>query len=127
MKRLLLIINLIFISITSFAQRYDNTRLSDLFRLPNGEEIGESLIIAIPLLIIGFLIAYVTMWSKANQEKSDNEFSYVGCGGIILMIIGFVLLLPLLAWVEVIGMVLVDIAIVIGIIILIISFFKKGS
>lgn len=127
MKRLLLIINLIFISITSFAQRYDNTRLSDIFGLPNGEEIGENLIIAIPLLIIGFLIAYVTMWSKANQKKSNNESSYVGCGGIILMIIGFFFLLPLLAWIEVIGMVLVDIAIVIGIIILIISFFKKGS
>lgn len=126
MKRLLLTINTIFISIIAFAQRFDNTRLSD-FGLPDKEKIGENLIIAIPLLIIGFLIAYITMWSKNEQEKSDSNFPVVGCGGIILMIIGFFFLLPLLAWVEVIGMLIVDIIIVIGIIILIISFFKKGS
>lgn len=75
-------------------------RSYEIIGLPDGDEIGKSLTIAIPLLIIGFLIAYGFMWSKKDNEKVNNASTNIGCLGVIIMGIGFFFLLPLLAWFE---------------------------
>lgn len=79
------------------AARHGGPLLSD-FGLPSGDEVGTSLLKAIPFLVIGFIIAYVCMWSKKDGEKTSN----FGCIGILLMAVGFVFLLPLLVYVELI-------------------------
>lgn len=66
--------------------------------LPDGDEISESLAIALLLILIGFVITYIF----TRSEKSKNEGSNWGCLGIIILLIGVFFLLPLLAWVEVI-------------------------
>jgi hypothetical protein len=112
-----------------FAQRYPTKRSYEIIGLPDGSEIGDALKIAIPLLIIGFLITYIFMWRKKAQEEKENNSQYIGCLGVILMAVGAFFLIPLLAWVEAIfvsalGIViaLVVVAVIIG---LIYSFFKK--
>ena len=127
-KKLFLILALALFAVMPFAQRgYDGTHLYDL-GLPDGEEVGSSLLKAIPLLLIGFLICWFTMWRKEKQE-SGSEPSNWGCVGCAIMVVGGFFLLPLLAWVELIFQsalgIGIAIAVVVGIIALIISFFSK--
>ena len=95
--------------------------------LADGDEIVDALAVGIPVILIGFLIAYFFMWrNPGNTSDFDGK---IGCFGIILMGIGFFLLLPLWAWVEAIGILIVEIlfglAIVIGIIAFIFGKFKS--
>ncbi len=119
---------LVFSPFNLFAQRYPTKRSYEIIELPDVSEIGEALKIAIPLLAIGFLIAYVFMWNKKSQEK-ESKLQSVGCLGIILMGVGIFFLLPLLAWVELIFVSALSIGIALIVIILIIvliySLFKK--
>ena len=83
MKRLVIQILIYSIPTLCFAKRYGNPHLYE-FGLPSGEEVGASLLKAIPLLVIGFIIAYACMWSKKDGEKTSN----FGCVGIVIMAIG---------------------------------------
>ncbi|HPL05554.1 MAG TPA: hypothetical protein PLG05_10305 [Bacteroidales bacterium] len=100
MKKIFTIALSLLSSIICFAQRGGTERSYEIIGLADGDEIGESLKIAIPLLIVGFLIAYIFMWSKKDTSKTSNASANIGCLGIIIMAIGAFFLLPLLAWVE---------------------------
>lgn len=100
MKRFLFLIVLYVFHVYCMAQRYDGTRLYD-FGLADSKELSHTLSIAIPCLLIGFVICWFTMWRKPQaQSGSDDKTSYVGCGGCLIMAVGFFFLLPLLAYVE---------------------------
>lgn len=111
--------------VNSYSQRYSSERTYDIIGLPGGSEIMDALKIGIPLLIVGFIIAYIFMWSKSNEEKQKGEGSTMGCIGVIIMGIGFLALLPLWAWIEAVGVTLVSIVFVIGIIFIIYEALKK--
>jgi len=118
------------INIVCFAQRRPTERSFEVIGLPDGDEIGNSLKIAIPLIIIGLLIAYIFMWSKTGTDKENNTYSYIGCLGIIIVAVGAFFLLPLLAWVEYIFTTILSIGIAIvvaGIIIYIIYSLLTGK
>jgi len=93
------------------AKQYGGPHLYD-FGLPSGDEVSSSLMKSIPLLILGFIIAYFSMWSKKDGEKRSN----FGCVGIIIMGIGGIFLLPLLAYVELIVNSLIGIVLMVVII-----------
>lgn len=113
MKRLFLVIGLFFSSYYCIAQRYGNERLYD-FGLADSKELSHSLSIAIPCLVIGFIICWVTMWGRPEaQNKSDDKVSYFGCGGCLIMAIGGFFLLPLLAYVELAGKIIFYIVLII--------------
>ncbi len=111
MKRLLFFIVLYVFHVYCMAQRYDGTRLYD-FGLADSKELSHTLSIAIPCLLIGFVICWFTMCRKPN-EKQDSVVSCIGCGGCLTMAIGFFFLLPLLAYVELIGMTLFYIVVIV--------------
>lgn len=119
MKRNVSVAVLLCTFIQAYAQRYDNTRTYDIIGLPDGDEIMDALKIAIPLIVVGFLIAYIFMWGKSDEDKQKGEGSSMGCIGVIIMGIGFFCLLPLLAWVEAIAVSFVTIAALFGVIFLV--------
>jgi hypothetical protein len=100
MKKIILVTFSILSSIFSFGQRGGSARSYEIIGLAKGDEIADSLKIAIPLLIVGFLIAYIFMWSKNAQSKENNSSTNIGCLGLVIMAIGAFFLMPLLAWFE---------------------------
>lgn len=99
--KILATITLLLTTILTYGQRgLDNRRSYEVWGLPDGDEVGSSLKIAIPLLIVGFLIAYIFMWSANDKEKKSDTSTNIGCFGIIVMAVGAFFLLPLLTWVE---------------------------
>jgi len=129
MKNKILTLILLLFTTGLYAQRRYSERSYEVTGLPNGDEIGDSLIIAIPLLLVGFLIAYAFTWSKKDIDKASNTSTSIGCFGMIIMAVGAFFLLPLLTWLEFIFISIWSIGIaiiVVGIIIyLIYSAFKK--
>ncbi len=116
-KRILLfvLINLLF-PIISVAQRYTE-RMYEIVGLSEGEEIVDALKIGIPLIVIGFVIAWGFMWRKSNENKEvSNTSTTVGCLGIALIGIGFFALLPLLVWIEFGFSLILEVVIVIAIV-----------
>lgn len=107
------------------AQRYDSKRLYD-FGLADSKELSHSLSIAIPCLIVGFIICWVTMWGRPQAENPDDKVSYIGCGGCLIMAVGGFFLLPLLAYVELAGQALFYLVLIIGAIFAIFSWLKKN-
>lgn len=98
------------------AQRYDSKRLYD-WGLPDSKELTDSLSVAIPCLIIGFIICWITMWRKPHTENGSTEkVSYIGCGGCLIMAVGGFFLMPLLAYVELAGMALFYVFLIVAII-----------
>jgi predicted membrane channel-forming protein YqfA (hemolysin III family) len=87
-------------SIICFAQRGGTRRGYEEVGLANKDEVIESLTIAVPLLVVGFLIAYIFMWSKKNPSKISNTSANIGYFGIIMMVVGLFFLVPLLSWFE---------------------------
>ena len=81
------------------AQRSTGPRSFEAIGLPDGNDITESLMIAIPLLVVGFLLAYGFIWSKDDEQVSETSEN-IGCFGIILMGVGGFCLFPLLTWLE---------------------------
>ena len=120
MKRIRLLILCLFSSILCFAQCYGE-RSFDIVGLSNKEEIIDALKIGIPLIIIGFLIAYFSMWRKSNNDKRNENGSTVGCIGVIIIVIGFLVLIPLWTWIEAIAVIIVSIAAVLAIILAIVD------
>lgn len=129
MKNKILTLILFFFCTLIHAQRRYSERSYEVTGLPDGDEVGESLLIAIPLLLVGFLIAYGFMWSKKEPNKASDTSTNIGCFGVIIMAIGVFFLFPLLTWVEYIFVSIYSIGIVIvvvGVILyLIYSAFKK--
>jgi len=85
-------------SLDVLAQRRGGSRSYEITGLADGDSVAQSIMIGVPIILIGFLIAYFTMWNKKSQEK--EETSSVGCFGVIIMAIGFFIMLPLLGWIE---------------------------
>lgn len=84
--------------------------------LPGGSELGIGLLVAIFALPIGYSIL------KYSDDSKSDGISAGGCFGMILMGIGFVGLIPLIAWICAIGKVLIGIGIAVVIIIALFSF-----
>lgn len=124
MKYFVTLISL-FLSTPILAQRYDNTRTYDIIGLADGDEIMDALAIGIPLIIVGFLIAWFTMWGKSEEEKQKDSGNNIGCIGVLIIIIGLFALLPLLTWIEAIITSIVSIGIIIGLICLIFMWIKE--
>lgn len=116
-------------TIVCYSQRVHTERSYEVIGLPDGDEVGDSLKIAIPLLAIGLLIAFFYFSGRNESEKKDESSFNFGCVGIILIGIGVIFLLPLLAWVEYIFVNIMNIgifiAVVVFIIFLIYSFFSR--
>jgi hypothetical protein len=84
-------------------------RSYEIFGLSGSDEIISSLIIAIPLILIGFLILYIAFWSKKaktvhlNSEKPMHPLHAFGCFGMIIIVGGIFFLIPIIAWIEAIA------------------------
>ena len=100
------------------AQRYQ--RSFEVFGFPDGEQMGESLKIAIPLLLIGLFFVFVIAKGNKGSKTKDT----LGCIGWIILLIGVFFLFPLLIWVEGIVASIWNILLVIGIVIVIIGVIK---
>jgi predicted membrane channel-forming protein YqfA (hemolysin III family) len=100
MKRIFLTTFTNLISVVCFSQRGVTERSYETVGLLNGDQILDSLKIAIPLIVVGFLIANNFVWSKKDTDKIDETSTKIGCFGIIIMAGGVFFLLPLLSWVE---------------------------
>lgn len=87
--------------------------------MPNGNEVGIGLVIAIIAIPIGYLIL----------KKSDSNFgeddTLGGCLGVIFIGGGIIALLPLVAWLCAIGSVLIGIGFALFIVIGIIGLFMS--
>lgn len=105
------------------AQTY--RRSYEVTGLPKSNTVVDSLMVGVPLLIIGFAIAWLFMWKDANKGKPKEGFPVLGVIGLLIMGIGFVFLLPLLTWIEAIGAILISIALLVGIILFVCSLFKR--
>lgn len=116
MKRNVAITILLCTLVQAYAQRYDNTRTYDIVGLPDGDKIMDALKIAIPLIVVGFLIAYIFMWGKSDEDKQKGEGTSMGCIGVIIMGFGIFCLLPLWAWVEAVFVSLISIATILAIV-----------
>jgi hypothetical protein len=127
-----------FLLLTSFiyylqahAQRRSSPRSFEVNGLPDADEVGKYLLIAIPFLLVGFIIAYISWWGKTEEKRNDNSSSAnnFGCFGMVLIGIGVVCLVPLLAWVEFIFVsiwsVIFSVIVVVIFIVLIYSVLKK--
>lgn len=130
MKKLISILaHLIACPLLCFSQRYSQERIYDIVGVADGDEVLESLKLGIPLLAVGFLIAYFSMWRKPDKETQNSSGTAIGCIGLIIMAVGFFMLIPLWTWVEAIGMTLISVAFGLAIIFAIIYFiynsFKK--
>ena len=129
MKRISVTIISLLSSIVSYSQRVYTERSYEVIGLPDGDEVGDSLKIAIPLLVIGLLIAFFYFSGRSETEKNDNSTFNFGCVGIILIGIAVIFLLPLLAWVEYIFVNIMNIGIIIAVVVFVIfliySFFSR--
>lgn len=72
-RRINIFIFLLAYCINCYSQRYSPERTYDIIGLPDGNKIMDALKIGIPLLIVGFIIAYTFMWGKSNEEKRKGE------------------------------------------------------
>ena len=75
--------------------------------LQNSSEVVNGMLIAIPLILIGFLIL------KSSNEK-------LGCLGSIMLIGGIICLLPLLAWIASIASSLLSIGVILMVVLAVI-------
>ena len=114
-KKIYALVYAIISSLNAFAgPRYDPNE-PDL-GLPDGSELGIGLLVAVFALPIGYF-----MLKSSDDSKSDGT-STGGCFGMILMGVGFIGLIPLIAWICAIGQVLIEVGIAIVVLIAIFSF-----
>ena len=71
------------------AQRYQ--RSFEVFGFPDGELMGDSLKIAIPLLLIGLFFVFVIAKGNKGSKTKDT----LGCIGWIILLIGVFFLIPI--------------------------------
>ena len=125
-RKVLTVISGLFVASKCAAQRYRPERTYDIVGLADGDEIANALKIGIPLIIVGLLIAYFSMWRKTDNEKQNEKGSTIGCIGIIIIGIGLFALLPLWTWGEAIGVTLVNIVFGLAIIFAIVHYIYKA-
>jgi hypothetical protein len=84
-----------------------NKRTYEIIGLRHWDELLRSILIALPLILFGFLLCYFIWGSKKAQarseKKKESEFAMVdvfGFLGIFIMLVGVFFLFPLLAWIE---------------------------
>ncbi|MDE6191655.1 MAG: hypothetical protein K2G47_08560 [Muribaculum sp.] len=118
MKRLMLFIYHFFYFVLCFSQE----RSFDIVGLADGDEIIDALKLGIPLIVLGLLIVYIPRWRKSDKENQDEKGSTIGCIGMVIIGIGFLILIPLWTWVETIVVTLVSVVFVLAIIFLIVSY-----
>lgn len=99
-KGILTIFFIFFSVLECIAQRYYLGRSYEIVGLADEYEVLEALQLGIPLIFVGFIIAYFTMWRKRKEENKNKKVGNVGCLGVLLMGIGFFVLIPLWTWVE---------------------------
>ena len=105
-------------SLSAFTRDYSGHRYygdADI-GLPNGNEVGIGLVIALIAIPIGYLIINM---SKSNSGE-DNMF--VGCLGLLFIGGGIVSLLPLLAWLCAIANIVIGIGFILFIVVFVIGF-----
>ena len=107
---------ILLVSNTCLAQRYQ--RSFEVFGFPDGEQIGDSLKIAIPLLLI---LAFVIAKGNKGSKTKDT----LGCIGWIILLVGIFFLFPLLIWVESIVASIWSILLILGIVVCIIEVIKR--
>ena len=110
---------ILLVSNTCLAQRYQ--RSFEVFGFPDGEQIGDSLKIAIPLLLIGLFLAFVIAKGNKGSKTKDT----LGCIGWIILLVGIFFLFPLLIWVESIVASIWSILLILGIVVCIIEVIKR--
>ena len=115
---LLMTAAMLLISNICLAHRYQ--RSFEVFGFPNGEQIGDSLKIAVPLLLIGLFLVFII--AKGNEGNKTKDT--LGCIGWIILLIGVFFLFPLLIWVEGIVASIWGILLIIGIIACVIGAIK---
>lgn len=118
MKNLTLLLYTLVCPSLCLAQYSYSERSYDIIGLAGEDKIKDCLIKGLPFFLIGltaFLIC-IYLSKKAVKEKREYKESGLGCISLILMGIGFVLMLPLWAWIEAVGITLLYVTI--GIIII---------
>ena len=123
MKKFILSLYYSLISIlSSNARRYDHGY--DVIGLSDSEEVGNALLIGIPLLIVLFLIV-----KNAKNSKSEGESSsFVGCLFPIILIIAIFILMPVFVWLEFAVGIIIGIVSIVAIIMLIYTaIFKRDE
>jgi hypothetical protein len=82
-------------------------RTYEIIGLRHWDEVFRNVLIALPLILIGFLFCYFVWWGKkaqARQEKqpysSHTVVDMLGYLGLLIMLAGAFFLLPLFAWIE---------------------------
>lgn len=118
MKILILWLYFLVCPISCFAQRYYSERSYNIVGLADRSEIRDCLVKGLPFFLIGLTIFLICIHQskQAVKEKREYKESRFGCISLILMGIGFILMLPLWAWIEAIGVTLLYVAIGIAII-----------
>lgn len=97
MKKLFSTFILILLNVFCYAQRGWDEPVSSYHDLADSDEIIETLKIALPLLIIGFSLAYFFLW-RSNTKDVSQSGRNIGCFGIILLVIGVIISYPLFQW-----------------------------
>lgn len=110
-----------FITSECAAQRYRPERTYDIIGLAGKEEITDCLVKGLPFLFAGLIIFFICTNKKnrSAKENKEDKGSWLGCFSLILIGVGFIIMLPLWAWIEAIGVTLVGIVSVLAIICLI--------
>ncbi|MDP1815437.1 MAG: hypothetical protein Q8K92_13395 [Leadbetterella sp.] len=75
-------------------------RTYDIIGLPSKSEIWGSLKIALPFILVGLIISYLSFWKKRSNSELSSSTQNVGCFGMILIFIGGIFVMPLWAWIE---------------------------
>lgn len=128
MKYIFLVFIILLGSTLIFAQDLTGPRGYEIWGLAGGKEIWKSILISLPFFIVGILMLVFAgkgnsnEQSKKNSSLSDNS----GCIGVILVGIGLFCLLPLLDWVEFIGVSIMKLFFIVAILVLIISGIYKA-
>lgn len=118
-KRMTLLINILPFTISAIAEPRGGILDTDIpdIGLPNGDEVGIGLLIAVIALPIGYLFI-----NKCGNKESSGNISFGGCLGLVLVGGGILCLIPLIAWICSIAALLVWIGIIIALIVVILAF-----
>jgi len=80
-------------------------RSFEIFGLASRHEVINSLLIGVPVILLGYLIVRLSWWNKTVRKRNTESSvgNVVGCLGLIIMLAGAIFLFPLLMWLEAIA------------------------
>ncbi len=93
-------VGIFIILIICLSSCFQTGRTYDIFGLPNKSEVWDSLKIALPFLVGGFIISYLSIWKKRGNSELSSSTMGIGCFGMILICVGGIFVIPLWSWVE---------------------------